>query len=94
MSVEDRLDESDSQLSYKKTNLKHIEDLKKEITKLNYEESIDALESILTKVQDENIPLDQIQNNYIKGNIIIKHCEKLLENTEQEISEINLDDFD
>ena len=75
------------------TNKKKLEILKKNINKLSYEESISELEIILTNVQDENISLDQIQNNYIKGHLLLKHCEELLQIVEQEINEINPDFF-
>ena len=69
--------------------MKNIDILKKNIKKLNYEESLSELENILTNVQDENISLDKIQNNYIKGHLLLKHCEELLQIVEQEINEIN-----
>ncbi len=69
--------------------MKNIDILKKNIKKLNYEESLSELETILTNVQDENISLDKIQNNYIKGHLLLKHCEELLQIVEQEINEIN-----
>ena len=67
----------------------HIEVLRKDINKLSYEESISELETILLNAQDENISLDEIQVNYIKGHILLKHCEELLQFCEQEINEIN-----
>ena len=76
-------------MSKKVTNKKNIEILKKDIKKLNYEESISELENILINVQDENISLDKIKNNYIKGHLLLKHCEELLQFVEQEINEIN-----
>ena len=75
--------------SIKETNMKNIDILKKNIKKLSYEESILELETILTNVQDENISLDKIQKNYIKGHLLLKHCEELLQFVEQEINEIN-----
>ena len=69
--------------------MKNIEILKKNIKNLSYEESISELEIILTNVQDENISLDKIQKNYIKGHLLLKHCEELLQFVEQEINEIN-----
>ena len=73
-----------------KENKNHnIETLRKDIQKLSYEESISELETILSNVQDENISLDKIQSNYIKGNLLLKHCEELLQFVEQEINEIN-----
>jgi len=76
-------------MSKKKSNIKMIESFKKDINKLSYEESIYELENILTNIQDENISLDQIQINYIKGHLLLKHCEELLQFLEQEINEIN-----
>ena len=76
-------------VSKKATNKKNIETFKKDIYKLSYEESISELETILNNVQDENISLDEIQVNYIKGHILLKHCEELLQFCEQEINEIN-----
>ena len=75
--------------SQKDTNRKNMEILKKDVKKLSYEESISKLETILTNVQDENISLNKIQDNYIKGNLLLKHCEELLQFVEQEINEIN-----
>ena len=73
----------------KDNNIKNIEIFRKDINKLNYEESLSELEIILTNVQDENISLDKIQINYIKGHLLLKHCEELLEFVEQEINEID-----
>ena len=78
-------------MSRKVTNKKNIEILKKDINKLTYEETISELDTILTNVQDENISLDKIQINYIKGHLLLKHCEELLQFVEQEINEINAD---
>ena len=75
--------------SEKYTNRKNMEIFKKDIKKLSYEESISKLETILTNVQDENISLNKIQDNYIKGNLLLKHCEELLQFVEQELNEIN-----
>ena len=80
---------NDSLMSRKISSKKNIEILKKDINKLSYEESIFELENILKNVQDENISLDRIQNDYIKGHLLLKHCEELLQFVEQEINEIN-----
>ncbi len=76
-------------LSKKNPLAKTIQSWKKEIEALSYEESIETLESILLKMQDDNISLDNIQDNYIKGNILLEHCNTLLETVEQEIYEIS-----
>ncbi len=76
-------------ISNEDINIKNVEILKRNIKGLSYEESISQLETILTNVQDENISLDNIQNNYIKGHLLLKHCEELLQFVEQEINEID-----
>ena len=78
-------------MSKKVVNMKNktIEAFKKDIKKLSYEESISVLDKILKNVQDENISLDKIQINYIKGHLLLKHCEELLHFVEQEVNEIN-----
>ena len=76
-------------ISNKVVKKKNIEILKKDIKKLSYEESIYELEAILTNVQDQNISLDEIQINYIKGHLLLKHCEDLLQFVEQEINQID-----
>ena len=89
MSFADQGTRNHLSVSNKVNNKKNIEIFKKDINKLSYEQSISELETILTNVQDENISLDQIQVNYIKGHILLKHCEELLQFCEQEINEIN-----
>ena len=89
MSLEDEINRNHLSMSKKLTKKENIESLKTDINKLSYEESISELETILTNVQDENISLDKIQINYIRGHLILKHCEELLQFFEQEINEIN-----
>ena len=89
MSSSDKINRNHLSMSNKINNKKNIEIFKKDINKLSYEESISELEDILVNVQDENISLDKIQINYIKGHLLIKHCEELLDFVEQEINEIN-----
>ena len=89
MSFPDESSKNLSSTSDKENKNHSVETLRKDIQKLSYEESISELETILSNVQDENISLDTIQSNYIKGNLLLKHCEELLEFVEQEINEIN-----
>ena len=89
MSFADEGTKNQLSMSNKVTNKKNLEMLKKNINKLSYEESISELEIILKNVQDENISLNKIQINYIKGYLLLEHCEDLLQIVEQEINEIN-----
>ena len=89
MTLKDKDTRNYLSMSKKVVNKKNLDILKKDINKLTYEESISELETILTNVKDENISLDKIQINYIKGHLLLKHCEELLQFVEQEINEIN-----
>ena len=89
MPLPDEISKNASPHFSKETNMENIAILKKNIKKLSYEESLAELETILTNVQDENISLDKIQENYITGHLLLKHCEELLQFVEQEINEIN-----
>ncbi len=75
-------------------NIENIEILKKEVKNLTYEESISQLEIILNNIQDQNISLNKIKNNYLKGQLLLNHCEELLQFVEQEINEINPNFFE
>ena len=89
MSFSDEIIKNHESTSNKDNNMKNIKLLKKYIKQLSYEESIVKLENILINLQDENISLDKIQNNYVKGHLLLKHCEELLDLVEQEVNEIN-----
>jgi len=89
MSFSDDISKNHYSISNQDTNMINIEIFKEDIKKLSYEESISELETILINIQDENISLDKIQKNYIKGHLLLKHCEELLQFVEQEINEIN-----
>ena len=89
MSYKDKSTKANLSISSKFVNKKNIEILKKDILKLSYEETIYELENILSEVKNENISLDQIHKNYIKGHLLLKHCEELLQFIEQEIIEID-----
>ena len=89
MSYKDKGAKERLSISNKNANKKNVEILKKDIHKLSYEETIHELENILLEVQNENISLDQIQINYIRGHLLLKHCQELLQFVEQEINEID-----
>ena len=89
MSFSSKSNKNHNMPPHKVNNMKNIQILKEYIKELSYEESMLELDDILTNVQDENISLNEIQNNYIKGHLLLKHCEELLEFVEQEINEIN-----
>ena len=83
-------DKSDNRMNNKKINFNI---LKTKINKLSYEDSLNELNIIINNLQNENISLDEIQENYVMGNIYLSHCEKLLKKVEQNVIKIDPDDL-
>ncbi len=67
--------------------------LEEEILNMSYEESIDSLDSILSKLQQENTPLNDLEEIYDQGRLYLDHCEKLLSNLEQKIITLDTEEL-
>ena len=61
----------------------------KETKNMSYEESLCALDLTLEKLQDDSIPVDELQNYYLRGTIYLQHCENLLKVIEQKVIELD-----
>ena len=66
-----------------------ITQIRKKVSTLTYEESLQSLEIILEKLQRESVPVDDLQSYYLQGSICLEHCEKLLSNIEQQVIELD-----
>ncbi len=66
-----------------------IAHLKKDIQKLTYEDSLQLLDEIIVKMQDDNIPIEKLEESFLKGKVYLEHCESLLSNVEQRIVELD-----
>ena len=62
---------------------------RKEAEALNYEEALQALDLLLAKLQDEALPLSELQSSYQRAEIYLNQCEQLLSQTEQNILQLN-----
>ena len=65
-----------------------------DLSKLSYEQSIQELDYILNQLQNESLLVEELQTNFLKANLYLEHCEKLLDNLEQEIIEFNSKDLE
>ncbi len=74
---------------HENTQKKLLIKLRQDVEVLSYEETICALDLLLTELQNENIPIHEIQHSYLKGKVYVEHCEELLNNIEQEVLEMN-----
>ena len=80
---------TESKNNYQKINLN---DYRMSISKMNYENSLAALDEILNKLQHEHVPIEELNNYYIQGSVLVEHCKNLLSHIEQEVLEISLDE--
>ena len=61
---------------------------KEKIEGISYEESMKRLDDIINQLQDESVAIEKLKKYYIEGNMLIVHCQTLLEKLEQEVLEI------
>ena len=56
---------------------------------LNYEEALQALDLLLAKLQDESLPLLELQSSHQRAEIFLSRCERLLSETEQNVLQLD-----
>jgi exodeoxyribonuclease VII small subunit len=59
------------------------------IDKLSFEEAIKELTSIVGKIEQGQIPLQDSLGQYEKGMALIKHCRTILQTAERRIEKIS-----
>ena len=68
------------------SNLSNLTSISRsECKKLSYEDSFHFLNLILEKLQDDKVPLDELQIMHSQGKIYLDHCLSLLNKVEQEV---------
>ena len=68
-----------------------LDELRLEIHEMSYEEALNKLDNLLNEMQNEHIPVQDLQRQYIRGRIYLERCEELLKHIEQEIIDLNSD---
>ena len=66
-----------------------IGEWKKQAYLLSYEESLNALELLLENLQNDSVPLEKLQEYHLKASIYLDHCQKLLDNAEHKVIELD-----
>ena len=64
----------------------------KDINALNFEQAIKALTTIVEKIEQGEVPLQDSLNQYETGMTLIKHCRTLLHDAEARIEVISKQD--
>ena len=69
-----------------------IQELPVHVSDLSYEESLEKLNTLLSKLQNESLNVDDLKISYLQATLYLEHCENLLNTIEQEVVEIEIDE--
>jgi exodeoxyribonuclease VII small subunit len=62
-----------------------------DVTKLAFERAIEELESIVKRLEEGKVPLEESVTIYERGEALKKRCEELLRQAEARVEKITLD---
>ena len=74
-----------------KSKASQIKAWKKDISGLSYEEATQALDLILAELQSDSVPIADLQNRVLHGEVVLDHCEALLKSVEQAVLQLDPD---
>ena len=56
---------------------------------LSYEEAMQALDLLLAELQNDSVPLAELQQRVLHGEVYLNRCQSLLDSVEQSIVELD-----
>ena len=62
---------------------------RKDAEALSYEEAIQALDLLLAELQNDSVPLADLQQKVLHGEVYLSRCQSLLDSVEQAIVELD-----
>ena len=62
----------------------------KDITKMSYEDALKELETIVNKLENGDVPLEESISIYERGDKLRAHCNKLLSSAESKVEKIRI----
>ena len=62
---------------------------REDASQLSYEEALQALDVLLSQLQDDSIPLADLQKNHARASIYLDRCDLLLSQVEQSVRQLN-----
>ena len=66
-----------------------IEGWRKDAAGLSYEEAMQALDLLLAELQNDTVPLAELQQRVLHGEVYLNRCQTLLDSVEQSIVELD-----
>ena len=71
-----------------------IETWRQDAAELSYEEALQALDLLLAELQSETVPLAQLQQRVLHGEVYLDHCESLLKSVDRSVDTLDPDSFE
>ena len=78
-----------SKRQVKKEQRDRIEAWRKDAETLSYEEAIQALDLLLAELQNDSVPLADLQQKVLHGEVYLNRCQSLLDSVEQAIVKLD-----
>ena len=78
-----------SKCQVKKEQRDRIETWRKNAETLSYEEAMQALDLLLAELQNDSVPLADLQQKVLHGEVYLNRCQSLLDSVEQSIIELD-----
>ena len=66
-----------------------LERWRKDAKTLSYEEAMQALDLLLAELQNDSVPLADLQQKVLHGEVYLSRCQSLLDSVEQSIVELD-----
>ena len=66
-----------------------IETWRKDAETLSYEEAMQALDLLLAELQNDSVPLADLQQKVLHGKVYLSRCQSLLDSVEKSIVELD-----
>ena len=73
----------------KREHRDRIEAWRKDAEGLSYEEAMQALDLLLAELQNDSVPLADLQQKVLHGEVYLSRCQSLLDSVEQSIVELD-----
>jgi exodeoxyribonuclease VII small subunit len=67
------------------------EDINADVAQLTFERAIEELESIVKRLEDGKVPLEESVTIYERGEALKRRCDELLRQAEARVEKITLD---
>ena len=78
-----------SKRQVKKEQHARIEAWRRDVEGLSYEEAMQALDLLLADLQNDSVPLADLQQKVLHGEVYLSRCQSLLDNVEKSIVELD-----